>query len=127
VLAAWRIRQLEDRLAAGTRWQEFGLVFTSSGGGPVSPELLSRAFRRLADSAGLPRIRFHDVRHTYATLALQARVPVKVVSERLGHKTMAITENLYLHVTPQMTEDAAVRVADLILGNAGSRRSVNNP
>jgi integrase len=126
-LAGWRIRQIEERLAAGERWQETGLVFTSPIGGPVSPELLSRTFGRLAEAAGLPRIRFHDIRHTYATLALQAGVPVKVVSERLGHKTTAITENLYLHVTPQMAEEAALRVATLILGNAGSTRSVNNP
>ena len=54
-------------------------------------------------------------------------MPVKVVSERLGHKTTAITENLYLHVTPQMAEEAATTVANLILGNVGSRPSVNNP
>ena len=59
--------------------------------------------------------------------SFQAGVPVKVVSERLGHKTTTITENIYLHVTPQMAEDAADKVANLILGNAGSISSVNNP
>jgi len=69
---------------------------------------------------------FRSVR-TSLCARLQAGVPVKVVSERLGHKTTAITENLYLHVIPQMAEEAATTVANLILGNVGSRPSVNNP
>jgi integrase len=127
VLASWRVAQIEERLAAGEKWDDTGLVFTQATGAGMHPERVSRRFCLLRERAGLPAIRFHDLRHTYATLALQAGVPVKVVSERLGHKTTGITENLYLHVTPQMAEDAANTVANLILGNTGSGPSVNNP
>lgn len=127
VLASWRVTQIEDRLAAGESWEDSGLVFTQTTGAGMHPERVSRRFRILRDRAGLPAIRFHDLRHTYATVALQAGVPVKVVSERLGHKSTGITENLYLHVTPQMAEEAANTVANAILGNTGSRPSVNNP
>jgi integrase len=125
--ASWRVAQIEERLAAGEKWDDTGLVFTQATGAGMHPERVSRRFCLLRERAGLPAIRFHDLRHTYATLALQAGVPVKVVSERLGHKTTGITENLYLHVTPQMAEDAANTVANMILGNTGSGPSVNNP
>jgi integrase len=69
-----------------------------------------------ARMAGLPPIRLHDVRHTYATVALQAGVPVKVVSERLGHASIAVTLRIYAHVLPGMDRDAANTVAGVILG-----------
>ena len=73
----------------------------------------SRAVRRL----GFPIIRLHDLRHTWATLALAAGVDVKVVSERLGHASTTITWDIYQHVTPSMASDAAQVVADLIFGS----------
>jgi integrase len=86
-----RTRQLEQRLAVGPRWQDSGLVFTWPEGRPIHPERFSRWFEQHARDAGLPKIRLHDVRHSYATAALAAGVPAKVVSERLGHATIAIT------------------------------------
>jgi integrase len=81
------------------------------------PQLsLSRTFGRLAAAAELPRIRFHDLRHTHATLALQAGVHPKVVSERLGHANISITLDTYSHAIPAMQEDAAAKVAALIEG-----------
>ena len=71
--------------------------------------------RRLARAAGLPPIRLHDVRHSYATAALAAGVPAKVVSERLGHANIAITLDVYSHVIPGMDAQAANAVASLIL------------
>ncbi len=71
---------------------------------------------RRVKASGLPRIRFHDLRHTFATLALQAGVPLKVVSDILGHKNISITADLYSHVIPAMQEDAASRVAALVFG-----------
>jgi integrase len=68
-------------------------------------------------ASGVPRIRLHDVRHTYATLALKAGVHPKVVSERLGHSTIAITLDLYSHVTPGMARGAADLVAAKIFGD----------
>ena len=73
-------------------------------------------FVRSAERAGLPAIRLHDVRHSYASAALAANVPAKVVSERLGHANIAITLDTYSHVLPALQEDAAAKVAALILG-----------
>ena len=73
--------------------------------------------RRLATKAGLPPIRLHDIRHSYATAALTAGVPTKVVSERLGHSDVMITLSAYQHVLPSMQEEAADRVANVILGS----------
>jgi integrase len=92
------------------------LVFTGPDGTAVHPERFSDWFRQRVRAAGLPRIRLHDVRHSYATAALAAGVPAKVVSERLGHANIAITMDTYSHVLPGLDEQAAGQVARLILG-----------
>jgi len=71
---------------------------------------------RAAEKAGLPAIRLHDVRHSYASAALAAGVQAKVVSERLGHANIAITLDTYSHVLPALQEDAAAKIAALIFG-----------
>lgn len=121
ILRAHRARQLEERLVAGEvwegeRWQE--LVFCTSIGTPLSLHGSPRsAFARILRRAGLPdSIRFHDLRHTCATLALSARVNPKVVSELLGHSTVAITLDIYSHVLPDMQEDAAAVIGALLYG-----------
>jgi integrase len=96
-----------------------GLVFTRPDGSPIHPDLITDWFRRLARAAGLPPIRLHDVRHSYATAALAAGVPAKVVSERLGPATIAITMDVYSHVIPGMDAQAANAVASLILDGFG--------
>jgi integrase len=78
-------------------------VFTRPDGTAVHPERFSDWFRQRVRAAGLPRIRLHDVRHSYATAALAAGVPAKVVSERLGHANIAITMDTYSHVLPAWT------------------------
>jgi integrase len=124
-----RRRQLEQRLAVGPRWQDSGLVFTWPDGRPIHPERFSRWFEQHARAAGLPKIRLHDVRHSYATAALAAGVPAKVVSERLGHATIAITMDTYSHVLPGLDAQAAGAVARLILGDADQApaRPVDKP
>jgi integrase len=123
-----RRRQLEQRLAVGPRWQDSGLVFTWPDGRPIHPERFSRWFEQHARAAGLPRIRLHDVRHSYATAALAAGVPAKVVSERLGHATIAITMDTYSHVLPGLDELAAGTVARLILGEENQpARPIDKP
>ncbi len=112
-----RARQAEQRLAVGPRWQDSGLVFTWPDGRPVHPQRFSKWFEQHARAAGLPRIRLHDVRHSYATAALAAGIPAKVVSERLGHANIAITMDTYSHVLPGLDELAAGTVARLILGD----------
>ena len=83
-------RQDQERTEVGSAWRDSGLVFTRPDGSPIHPDLITDWFRRLARAAGLPPIRLHDVRHSYATAALAAGVPAKVVSERLGHATVEI-------------------------------------
>jgi integrase len=106
-------------LAVGPGYQESGLVFTRLDGSPIHPQRFSSWFRQHVRAAGLPRIRLHDVRHSYATAALAAGVPAKVVSERLGHSAIAITMDTYSHVLPGLDELAAGTVARLILGAEG--------
>jgi integrase len=114
VLQAWRRQQVEERLAFGASWEDTGRVFTREDGTDLHPERVSEAFDRLVRKAGVPRIRLHDLRHTHATLALQAGVHPKVVSERLGHASVTITLDTYSHAIPAMQEDAADLVAGLV-------------
>lgn len=104
--------QLERLVAAGARsdW-----LWARDNGRMVSPDWVSRRFRRLAMDAGLHPIPFRDIRHTYATLALRAGVHPKVVSERLGHATVAITLDTYSDSVPSLDADAAALVASLLV------------
>ena len=98
-----RIRQAEERLRLGAAWEDNDLVFANEVGKPVEvSNLVQRSFHRILERAGLPRIRFHDLRHTYATLAMGQGVHPKVVSDALGHANVSTTLNLYSHVTPAM-------------------------
>jgi integrase len=109
-----RKAQAAERLATGPTWSDTGLVFTHQDGRPLHPEHARRLFDRQLHRVGLPRIRLHDLRHTHATLALQAGIHPKVVSERLGHTTVAMTLDVYSHAIPALEQDAAATVADLI-------------
>jgi integrase len=105
-----RIAQGQQRLALGTAYQDHGLVFPDDDGTPRSPNALSVAFRDLVARVAVPRVRLHDQRHTHASQLSKQGVPVKVISERLGHASGGITLDLYSHVLPGMQEDAARRV-----------------
>ena len=100
--------------AAGLGWDDEWLVFTDATGEPLKPALFSLAFQSVIRTAGVPRIRLHDLRHTHASHALQAGIHPKVVSERLGHSSIAITLDTYSHVIPTLQETAAEVVAALI-------------
>jgi integrase len=115
-LRAHRARQAEERLAWGEAWTDSGLTFAREDGTPLSPGAVTRAFASLSKRAGLPAIRFHDTRHSYATVARAAGVPIEVVSRRLGHARTSITSDVYAHATPRMDDEAAARVAAAILG-----------
>jgi len=114
-----REAQNEERLILGASYEDNDLVFSREDGSPIWPRSLTRSFARLVEAAGLPRIRLHDLRHTHATLALQAGIHPKVVQERLGHATISITLDVYSHAIPAMQEAAAARVAELVGGDAG--------
>jgi integrase len=108
-----RTQQLQERMAWGDAWHDHGLVFVREDGRPLNPSTIGQQLTVRARQAELPHIRVHDLRHTYATLALEAGVHPKVVSERLGHANIGITLNLYSHVSEGMDRDAADRVAGL--------------
>ncbi len=96
-------------------YTDLGLIFPGVGGRPLNPSAFTRRFGHLAEKTGLPKIRFHDLRHTHATLMLQAGVHVKVMSERLGHSSISTTMNTYAHVLPTMQREVAHTV-DRLLG-----------
>lgn len=137
VLKTWRKTQLADRMLAGPGWSDTGLLFTTATGEGWHPDLVSRMFYRLLAaqqaSSTLPqpqqqqaeqggterqapvrRIRLHDLRHTHASHLLAAGINVKVVSERLGHASVAFTLDTYAHVMPGQQAEAAAAVALLI-------------
>lgn len=95
--------------------QDTRLLFVHPSGDPLHPDWITELFHRHCKAAGLPRIRLHDVRHSYATAALKAGVSPKIISERLGHSTVAFTLQTYAHVIPSMDEAAASLTAALIL------------
>jgi integrase len=104
-------QQETDRLAAGVEfWEDWGLVFTTGFGTPLSPRNDYREFRRLVAAAGLRRVRLHDLRHTAASLMLAQGVNPRVVMEILGHSQIGVTMNTYSHVTPASSREAVARV-----------------
>ncbi|MDQ3931623.1 MAG: site-specific integrase, partial [Actinomycetota bacterium] len=119
-LRVTRVTQAQERLAAGPAWSDHGLAFTWEDGRGLHPDWVSHEFARLVEKAGLPRIRLHDVRHTHATLMLKAGVHPKIVSERLGHSSVAFTLDTYSHVLPGMQAEAAEMFADLVVGDMNS-------
>lgn len=118
VLREHRGRQLEARLAAGSDYEDGDLVFADVDGRPLPPYRISDQFRRrLVKRLGIGPLRFHDLRHTAATLMFRAGIHPKVVSERLGHSSIAITLDTYSHVIPSMQRDAADAVDALLAEN----------
>jgi integrase len=117
VLKAQAARQLHDQEQWGEGWVDSGYVFTCESGQFLDPESVSRYWRQALKMAMVPKIRLHDLRHTHATLALQAGVHPKVVSERLGHATVSITLDTYSHAIPAMQEEAAALIAGLVFAN----------
>jgi integrase len=115
-LRAHRQRQDEERAEWGADYQDRDLVVAKENGEPIHPHTFSQSFERLIAKAGLRPIRLHDLRHTHATLALEAGVPVKVISERLGHESPAFTLKQYAHVIPGMQAEAAAQVAAMVDG-----------
>lgn len=114
VLRRWHDTQAEERRLPGSRHHERDLVFCRADGEPIHPDLFSQTFDRAVAKSGLPDITLHDLRHTHATLLLKAGVPVKVVSERLGHSNPSFTMSVYQHVIPGMQADAAAVFGSLI-------------
>jgi integrase len=116
-LASLWERREEECIHEGRRLDPGDLVFLDDLGEPLHPERASRMFRSASRKAGVPPIRLHDLRHTHATLALSAGVHPKIVSERLGHANIGITLDTYSHCLPALSEEAACRVAALVVSD----------
>jgi integrase len=118
VLRQQRLRQLEERLAAGEGWVDSGLVFTNENGGPLYGPHVTRHFQRVLKRTGLPRQRFHDLRHAAASLVLAQGVPMVAIQRTLGHTSITTTANIYSHILPELQEEAAEQMGRFLRGEA---------
>jgi len=107
-------KQYQEKILAGEKWQDYDLIFPSPIGTPLDYANVRKAYKKCLAQAGLPDIRFHDLRHTAATLMLQQGINPKVVQERLGHADISLTLNTYSHVLPSMQEEAAEKMDELL-------------
>ncbi len=114
MLRRWKTQQSQDRLAAGPAWEPGDYVFTNLFGEPLKPEWTRRRFKTLVSASGLPDIRLHDVRHSFASITLGQGESVHVVSSRLGHAKPSITLNIYAHEVGDQQKDLASRVGELL-------------
>ena len=112
-LKSHRVAQEQAHIKAGDRWVERGIVFANSIGGFLSANILRQLFRDLLKDASLPHMRFHDLRHSAATILFAAGVQLKVVSERLGHASIATTADIYSHVLPEMQQEVVEKIDGL--------------
>jgi len=118
VLTAWRDWQQTEQTVVGAEPTDW--VFTNATGEPIHPHSISQTFKRIVKRAGVPRIRLHDLRHTHGTLLIKAGIPVKMVSERLGHGDPTFTIDTYQHVLPGMQAEAARMFESLITPEAST-------
>jgi len=114
VLKNHRREQRTTINSAGEELTDLDLVFPSNVGTPLTSSNIRRAFRKLLKASGLPKIRFHDLRHTAASLMLNHGIPVLIVSKRLGHSKPSITLDVYGHLIPSKQEEAAQLMDDLM-------------
>jgi integrase len=119
-LRAHRSRQLEERIWAGSRWNDTGFVFTTSIGTPLDGPNVTHRLQRILRSAGLPSMRFHDLRHACATLMLTQGVSARVVMEVLGHSQIGLTMDTYAHVIPALQRDAAERIESALAASSSN-------
>lgn len=117
VLEMFRLQQIaqaDKKLRAGSLWEDNGLVFTNETGGYLSYRTVYDCFKRVVSKIGIPDVRFHDLRHSYAVAAIQSGDDIKTVQENLGHATAAFTLDVYGHVTTQMKKASASRMEQFI-------------
>lgn len=113
ILREHKNNQLKERRMAGEKWKDNDLIFPSPIGTPQDCANVLKGYKKCLEKAGLPDLRFHDLRHTAATLMLQQEINPKVVQERLGHSDISLTLNTYSHVLPSMQDQAAQKMDEL--------------
>jgi integrase len=109
-----RKKVIENKLKYGNKFEDNDLVNCTNNGKSVRPTNLSRAFKNDVKKVGLPIIRFHDLRHTHATMLIQQNINPKVISERLGHARIGITLDIYSHVLPSMQQEVATKLDEIV-------------
>ena len=115
VLRTHALSQEAEKIVAGEAWRGDDYVFCHEDGAPLHPEFVTRRFVRLVQRLDLPKIRLHDLRHTHASHGLAAGISMKVIQERLGHSSLALTADTYTHVMPHVASEAASIIARLTL------------
>jgi integrase len=115
ILRQHRVRQLEDRLQS-QRWVDQDMVFTLKNGNPINASNVVARFKALLAKAGLPDMRFHDLRHTAASLLLAQGLPARMIMETLGHSNISITMDTYAHILPQMRREVADAMERILKG-----------
>jgi integrase len=126
VLRVHREKQQLEKMLLGDRWKDHDLIFPSSVGTPLNPSNLRLDYNRVLDAAGIPRIRFHDLRHTSASLMLNHGIPVIVVSKILGHSKPSVTLDIYGHLYNEMQSEAAKIMDQLITPIEINLKKVNS-
>ncbi len=115
VLREHRKQMMTERLLVGPDFKDEGFVFHQPDGSPLKPDAVSATFLRRVESSDVDRITLHGLRHTWATLALEKGIHPRVVQERLGHSTIAITLGIYSHVSPTLHDEAAELIGQLVM------------
>jgi integrase len=110
-----RVEIAKEKLGFGPLYQDNDLVGCTQHGTPLNPANIRRSFNRIIQQAELPKIRFHDLRHTHATLLLAQGINIKVISERLGHSNIKVTLDTYSHVLPTMQEEVARKLDEILI------------
>nr|WP_166695561.1 tyrosine-type recombinase/integrase [Bacillus cereus] len=105
---------MKEKLSQSEEYQDNDLVMCTPSGTPINPAKVRRSLNALIQKTAMPKVRFHDLRHTNANLLLAKGVNVKVISERLGHSNIKITLDTYSHVLPTMQEDAVNKIEDIL-------------
>jgi integrase len=118
VLKAHIARIDVERREFGLDYQDHGLLFCWENGRPPHPDTITRRFQKLSESAGLPKINLHDMRHTYATVGRNARIDWKALSKRIGHADVAFTMKQYVQTDLEADRQVASTLAELILGGS---------
>jgi integrase len=115
-----------ERAEFGTGYQDHGVLFCWEDGRPPHPDTITRRFKRLAASAGLPEIDLHDVRHSYATAGRDAKIDWKALSKRIGHADVAFTMKQYVQTDLEADRQVAATLADLIIGGSLATSAVSS-
>ncbi|HHY46296.1 MAG TPA: site-specific integrase [Firmicutes bacterium] len=117
-----RLDQKKAKMALGSEYRDFNLVFPTSKGTPMMARNLYRLHKSLIKAAGVPEVKFHELRHTHATHLIMAHVPLKTISARLGHSSITITQDIYGHVLQAMEDEATAAIQDLFGSSPDFRR-----